>query len=268
MHISSSALMLTLAVAGGAVYGQGAPGAVTSPVAGGVQPMVAPAPVASAPVVTASSLLKPPLAVVQDTLNELKLDKWKKGTVREEAGGNVASLLKDLQTNLPPLLTAADAAPGQLSQAIPLVKHMDAFYDVMLRVEEASRVVAPGDQVDELQKALLKLNQARLALDDHLQANAIIQERQVGDLQVALKTQQQAVAQAKAAAAAQVPVPCKPPAPVKKKKPAGAAPAKTTTPGKMGSPTTTPSTTQPATSAPGKTTPAAPAGQKPPQGPG
>jgi hypothetical protein len=260
MYISYSALMLTLAVAGSAVYGQGAPVATPSPAPGAGQPVVAAAP---APVVTASSLLKQPLAVVQDTLNGLKLDKWKKGTVREEAGENVASLLKDLQTNLPPLLTAADAAPGQLSQAIPLVKHMDAFYDVMLRVEEAARVVGPADQVSELQQALLKLNQARLALDDHLQADAAVQEKQVGDLQVALKTQQQAVAQAKSAVAAQVPPPCKPPAPVKKKKPAGTAPAKAATPSKTG-----PSTTAPPATGPGKTTPAAPAGQKPPQGPG
>lgn len=266
MHISKATLMLTLAVAAGAVYGQGAPVTAPSRAPGAVQPAgeAAPTPASAAPVVTASSLLKLPLAVVQDTLNGLKLDKWKKGSVREEAGENVASLLKDLQTNLPPLLTASDVAPGRLSQAIPLVKHMDAFYDVMLRVEEAARVVAPGDQVDQLQQSLLKLNQARLALDDHLQADAVVQEKQVGDLQVALKTQQQAVAQAKTAAA-QAPIPCKPAAtPVKKKKPAGTAPAKTTTPSKA-----SPSTTGPGTSAPGKTPPAAPpAGQKPPPGPG
>jgi hypothetical protein len=263
MHISYPALMVTLAVAVGAVYGQGAPGAPPSPAPGTtVQPAGAAAPTTgtAGSMVTASSLLKQPLAVVQDTLNGLKLDKWKKGSVREEAGENVASLLKDLQTNLPPLLTAADSDPGQLSQAIPLVKHMDAFYDVMLRVEEASRVVAPGDQVDDLQQALLKLNQARLALDDHLQANAVVQEKQVGDLQVALKTQLQAVAQAKAAAAAQAPVPCKPPAPVKKKKPAGAAPTEAEKKPNAAAPakTTTPS-------APAKTPQTTPSGQKPPQ---
>jgi hypothetical protein len=265
MHISYAALMLTMTVAGGAVYGQGSPGTPPSTAPGTVQPSggaapapVTAAPVAAAPVVTASLLLKPPLAVVQDTLNGLKLDKWKKGSVREEAGENVASLLKDLQTNLPSLMTAADA--GQLSQAIPLMKHMDAFYDVMLRVEEASRVVAPGDQVDQLQQALLKLNQARLALDDHLQANAVVQEKQVGDLQVALKAQQQAVTQAKAAAVAQAPPPCKPPAPVKKKKPAGTAASTTGQKPNAATPAKTPPP-----SAPAKTPQATPSGQKPPQ---
>ena len=269
MHISYWAFMLTLAVAGGAVYGQEVPGSPASTGPGSVQPAVAAAPATTAPVVTASSLLKAPLAVVQDTLNGLKLDKWKKGTVREEAGENVASLLKDLQTNLPPLVTAADT--GQLSQAIPLMKHMDAFYDVMLRVEEASRVVAPSDQVTELQQVLLKLNQARLALDDHLQADAAVQEKQVGELQVALKTARAAVAEVKPVAAA--PVPCKPATPVKKKKPAGTAPAKTATPSKPGpstpaASTTAPSTKGPGASVPGKTTTPTAPGQKPPQGPG
>jgi hypothetical protein len=175
--------------------------------------------------------------------------------VREEAEGNVESLLKDLQTNLPPLLTAADAAPGELSKAIPLVKHLDAFYDVLLRVEEGSRVVAPADQVGDLQQAMLKLNQARLALDDRLATNAAAQEKQVVDLQVALKTAR-ADLQAKAAVAA-TPVPCKLATPPKKK-PAAKKPATGTTP----------ATTTPPANPPGKpaATPAKPAtGQTKPQ---
>jgi len=209
----------------------------------------------AAPVTTASSLTKPSLVAALDTLNGLKLDKWKKGSVRDEAGGHVESLLKDLETNLPPLLTAADEAPGQLSQAIPLVKHLDAFYDVMLRVEEASRVVAPADQVTALQQSLLQLNQARLALDDHLQSDAQVQEKQMGDLQVALKIQQQAVAQAKSAAAA-APVPCKPVTPAKKK-PAAKKPATTTAPAAK----------PPATNPPAKGSPAKPAATGQPKTP-
>ncbi len=233
--------MLMLAVSGGASFGQAVPAAAVPPAA-------------SAPLTTASSLLQPSLAVVQTTLNGLKTEKWKKGSVREEAEGNVASLLKDLQANLPGLLTAADAAPGELSKAIPLVKHLDAFYDVLLRVEEASRVVGPADQVGDLQQAMLKLNQARLALDDHLAADAAAQEKQVGDLQAALKTARAAAVPQVVAAA----VPCKPVVPAKKKaavkKPAAAAPA-TTTPG---------ATTTKPSSAPAKPASGQPSGQKTP----
>jgi len=265
MQIFHAAFILMLAVSGGAGFGQATPGALQAPGAGASQPQsggtapaaqpagAAPPAGSAAPVHTASSMLKPSLTVVQDTLNGLKLDKWKKGSVREEAGEHVNSLLKDLQTNLPTLITAADAASGSLSQAIPLTKHMDAFYDVLLRVEEAARVSGPPEQVAALQQAMLQLNQARLALDDQLQAQAAAQEKQVGDLQGALKTAR-ADAQAKAAAAA-APVPCKPAPPAKKKstkKPA-------TTP-----PNATPAKPGAGTNPPAKPAPGAPSGQKTP----
>jgi hypothetical protein len=258
MQISHAALILTLAVAGGAVYGQDA----GAPAGGTVQ---APTATEATPVNTASSLLKPSLAAVQDTLNGLKLDRWKKGSVRDEAGAHVESLLKDLQTTLPSLVTAADG--GSLSQAIPLMKHLDAFYDVLLRVEEGSRVSAPGDQVGALQQSLLQLNQARLALDDHLQTDAAAQEKQVGDLQVALKSAS-AAAETKPVVAA--PAPCKPVVPAKKKpvikKPAATGTPSTTTPG-AAAPGTTPG--KPAPAKPSATTPTKPAANapaKPPTG--
>ena len=263
MYISPAAFIFMLA-SGSAALGQAAPAAPQPPApgpqpqagqpqsgqpkSGSAQPSVAgpvPSPSLSpAPVInTPSSLLKPSLAGVQDTLNNLRLDKWKKGSVRDEAGDHVNSLLKDLQTNLPPLIAAADAAPASVSLAIPLTKHLDAFYAVMLRVEEAARVSAPSEQIAALQQSLLQLNQARLALDDQLQAQAAAQEKQLVDLQASLKVQQQAVAQAKAQAAATPPQPCKPPAPAKKK-PVTRKPATGTTAPATGTPAK-PSATQP-----------------------
>jgi hypothetical protein len=177
----------------------------------------APPPAApSAAPVTASSLLQPSIADVQTTLNSLKIDKWKRGSVRDEAADNVKAILNDLQENLPPLITAADAAPSALSQAVPLVKHLDAVYDVLLRVEEASRVSAPADQVGQLQQTLKGFERARIALDDRLQQNAADQEKKMTDLQAALTKAQTEAAHVEKPAPA--PEPCKPPAPAKKKK--------------------------------------------------
>jgi phosphoketolase len=177
----------------------------------------APAPTPVPPAVTASSLLQPALTQAQSTLSAMKTDKWKKGSVRDEAGQNIAALLHDLQSNIPPLMTAADAEPTALSRAIPLMKHLDAFYDVLLRVEEASRVSAPAEQVSALQQTMLDVNKARNAYDDQMQANAVTHEKQVFDLQTQLRAQQDAAAQAKQTAAA-APPPCKPAAPARKKK--------------------------------------------------
>lgn len=165
------------------------------------RPDTAPLPTpAAAPVVTASSLMQPAVDVVVNTLNTLNIDKWKKGSVRDEAGNHVNSILRDIQTNLPPLMAAADAAPASVSAAMPLVKHLDAIYDVLLRVEEASRVSAPGEQIGQLQQALTVFSTARFAYDDTLQKEAAIQEKQVVDLRASLtKASTRSAAEQKAA---------------------------------------------------------------------
>ncbi len=168
------------------------------------------APAASSPPVVPSTLLQPALSNVESTLSSLKLDKWKKGTIREESGENVNAILKDLKTNLPPLMADADSAPGALSKSIPLVKHLDAVYDVLLRVEEGARVSAPGDQVDQLESVLKQFGVARIQLYDSMAERAAGQEKHVTDLQATIKAQQTAAEERKSAPSA-TPAPCTPP---------------------------------------------------------
>jgi hypothetical protein len=175
--------------------------------------------------VAASALIEPAVREMQETLSELNLEKWKKGTVRDEAEENIHSLMGDVEAHVEPLLAAADSAPASLSKTIPLVKHMYAFYDVLLRVEEASRVSAPADQSSAIERSLRAVNQARQALDDQLALVAAIEEKQVGELQAQVKTLKSPPPEAKPAVVELVP--CKA-APARKKqaakKPASAAP--------------------------------------------
>jgi len=176
-----------------------------------------------------SGLLQPALDTVHKTLESLRLDKWKKGTVRDEAGTNIDSIRTDLRSNLPPLIQSADAAPGTVSKLLPLSRHLNALYDVLLRVSEASRVAAPDDQAALLQQALLSLSNARLALDDRIRGSAGALEQQVVDLRANLQQQ----AAQRAAMPAPVALPCIPP-PAKKPaakthKPAASSTAKPTT---------------------------------------
>lgn len=222
MLISRIAFVFLLGIPAAAAHAQSAPAAQSQPAAaqpaapGQAAPGQAAPAAAVTPGVTASSLLQPALTQTQTMLSTIKVDKWKKGSVRDEAGQNVAALQRDLQTNIPPLVTAADAEPTALSRAFPLIKHLDAFYDVLLRVEEAARVSAPSDQVSALQQTLLDVNKARNAYDDQMQAYAVTQEKQTFDLQTQLRAQQEAAAQAKAATP--VAEPCKPATPARKKK--------------------------------------------------
>ncbi len=185
------------------------------------------------PRVVPSGLLQPSLDTVQQALGALRLEKWKRGTVRDEAEQNIGGILRDVKENLPPLLRDADAAPGTLSKVLPVSRNVNALYDVLLRVVEASRVSAPGDQATQLQQALITLGDARRALDDHLLDAATAQEKQVTELRVTVQTQAQTVAKLNAKPAP-VAAPCPAPKPVRrarrKPKPPAATPQKSPVP--------------------------------------
>lgn len=208
MHLSRETLIPLMAFAPAMLFAQAPP----------ATPAAAPVPVPP------SSIVQPALSSVESTLGSLKLDKWKKGSIRDEAGDNVKAILNDIKSKVPPLLGEADAVPGALSKAIPLMKHLDALYDVVLRVEEGARVSAPGDQVDQLEAVLKQFSAARIQLYDALTERASGQEKQVNDLQAQLKAHQETATKEehKPAPAA---VPCTPPKPTAKKKRAAPKPA-------------------------------------------
>ncbi len=136
-----------------------------------------------------SERLKPSLDMLQQTVGELRLEKWKGGTVRQEAASNIQSVQHDLQANLPSLLADADATPRSLRSALPLLRNLNALYDVVLRVNEAARVSAPREQIELLGQAMASLDGARRTLADNAQEMAVAQEKRLADQQRALRAQ-------------------------------------------------------------------------------
>ena len=188
-----------------------------------------------------TTILDGPLGEVQEAVAALKLEKWKRGSVRDEAETNIDAIRRDLQGTLPKLVKEADTAPGMLSKMLPVSSNVDALYNVLVHLVEQARVSAPGDQVGQLQAAMADLEKARVTLGSQLQQTATLQEKQMVDLHTTVQTQ---AASLKAASTPPPPPKCPaPPTPAKKKK----VPAKTTsTPG-----TTTPGTAaKPAAAAP------------------
>jgi hypothetical protein len=197
------------------------PAAASGP---GSQPANAPAP---------SALLQPSLDALQQTIGSLQLEKWKKGAVREEAAANVSSIQRDLQSTLPALLKDADAAPESVSKQLPATRNIDALYDVVLRVVDAARVAAPGDQFSQLQGVMNGLEKARHAWNDQIEDVAARQEKKLGEVQSALKTQLAKPAPVCPAPPPPAPAPAKKPAAKKRKpatKPAATPPASNSQP--------------------------------------
>ena len=155
-------------------------------------PAAAPAaPVAASPAAPAgpAATLQPALDTVTQTLSTIATAKWKKGNVRDEANDHIGVIQRDLKETMPPLLTAADAAPNSVSTQLPLSRNIDAVYDILLSVVEAARVSGPPAQVTELDQALRGLNTARGTFDEHIQQSADAAEKQVADLQATVKAQ-------------------------------------------------------------------------------
>jgi hypothetical protein len=157
----------------------------------GALPATAPTSAAS-PAVSSSStpsaMLQPAIDSIRQALGTVRLDKWKAtNPIRDEADSNVGSIRRDIDSTLPPLLTAADGAPDSVTQVLPAFRNVNALYDVLLRVATAARVAAPTQQSAPLDAALVSLEDGRRALGDRLQAAAVSQERRITDLQAAAR---------------------------------------------------------------------------------
>ena len=198
---------------------QTAPATPAQPQAQTVAPTTAPA----GP--TPTAIMQPSLDTLRDAISGMHADKWKIPSVlRDETEANLSSIRRDLEGTLPVLLAAADKG-GTVSSMLPPYRNIEALYDVVLRVDAAARVGAPGPQSAAVDQALSKLDEGRRAFGERVLAGVQAQEKQVTDLQAALK-----------AVPAPVPppvCPTPPPAPVKKpvkKKPAAKPAAKPATP--------------------------------------
>jgi hypothetical protein len=206
---------------------------VCAPVVTGAQTAAAPAqaqpqtqaqPVAPAGP-TPTAIMQPSLDTLRDAISGMHADKWKiPAVLRDETETNLSSIRRDLEGTLPVLLADADKG-GTVSSMLPAYRNIEALYDVVLRVDAAARVGAPGQQSAAVDQALSKLDEARRGFGDHVLAGVQAQEKQVTDLQAALKA---------VPAPAPAPVcPAPPPAPAKKpaaKKPAPKPAAKPATP--------------------------------------
>jgi len=159
-----------------------------------------------------SAVMRPALGSLRQALEILRPERWKApGAVTAESTDDVGSIERDLDTTLPPLLTAADAAPGSTAQLLPAYRNVEALYDVLVRVTQTAVLGAPAQQSAALQQATVAMQQSRRDFADLLDGAAQSQDRQLRDAQTRLSSLQ-------AAAAQPAPV-CPPPPPVKKAKP-------------------------------------------------
>jgi hypothetical protein len=190
------------------------------------------APDAQAPA-RSSDVLNPALGQVSQAMAGLNISRWKAPSeVRQATQQNVDSILRDLHSTLPGLLTQADASPNSVSAVFPVYRNIDALYDVLLRVSETANLAAPQNEATSIGSALGQLESARSNLGGVISSAAKNNETDNVKLRATIA---QNTAAAPPPAPAQTTVvndgPAKTTTPAKrKKKPAPTPPAPSTTP--------------------------------------
>jgi hypothetical protein len=170
--------------------------------------------------------------------DELRLQKWKlHGDDRDAVERDVASVRRDVDVVLPPLVQQAQAAPGSVAKGLAVYRNVNALYDVMLRTTITAQYSGNRDDLAVLGQALDKLEAVRKQLGQALLDTAATQEATLAKLQQATVVQPSAAnAGPKHIVVDDGPVKKKAPA----KKPAAKKPAAGTPAGGTGSGTTAP----------------------------
>ena len=146
------------------------------------QPAATPAPTS-----TVSTIMRPALSQVAQTVNSLNIRKWKApNPVREETTSNVAAIQRDLNGTLATLLQQADAAPTSVPAAFAVYRNVAALYDTLLRVVQTAELAAPDNEINQLETTLKTLEGARANLGDDILTGTQREQAEVAQLRASL----------------------------------------------------------------------------------
>lgn len=208
------------------------------------QPMAAPTPAAMpADLGSALSNIDQAAQATSTGLKSLRIDKWKTDSgTKQQAQQNVDSLSRNLTQALPGMIQQVRANPASVSAQFKLYRNVNALFDVLSTMTEATGTFGSKNEAQTLSSALNTFDQARLALAGRLE-NATAQQ----DAEIARLRGQVLQAQAAARAAATPPkkIVVDDSEPAAKKKSASKAAKKKST-AASGANSTTPSTAKPA----------------------
>ena len=122
----------------------------------------APTPASGPGTMAIGATLQPALQNAANAVGALDIGRWKtsrawKGQLQQD----VASIQQDVSTVLPPLVQAAQNAPGQLAPQLSLMHNVDALYDVLVRVSTAADLTGGREDAAALDNAVAELEAAR-----------------------------------------------------------------------------------------------------------
>ncbi|HLK33336.1 MAG TPA: hypothetical protein VKT29_09615 [Terriglobales bacterium] len=150
----------------------------------GGQTAAAPVPYATANQVNAlMSQLESTATSTAADLGRLRVNKWKgPSDAKQQADANRQSILRNLETALPGMISAVRGNPDDVAASFKLYRNLDALYDVLSSVAESAGAFGPRDDYQALANDVNSLEHIRRDLADSVENLAGSKETELARL--------------------------------------------------------------------------------------
>lgn len=130
-------------------------------------------------------------------LSRLRINKWKApGSAKQQGESNRQSILRNLETALPGMISAVRSNPDDIAASFTLYRNLDALYDVLDTVAESAGAFGPADDYEGLANDLHSVEQIRRDLADRVTTLASSKETELARLRDEVRAAQAAAAKA------------------------------------------------------------------------
>lgn len=135
-------------------------------------------------------------------IGRLGIQKWKTSSeARSTAQADADSAQRNLKSALPVLIDAVRSAPGDVNAEFKLYRNLNALYDVFGTLTEATRVFGQKGDYAELSQQSQTISSIRRKLGENLEQLTATTQKQLDQMRLQIKSQQEQLASAQAAAA-------------------------------------------------------------------
>lgn len=134
-------------------------------------------------------------------IGRLRIEKWKANSnAKSAAQADAESVQRNLNLALPGLIDAVRSAPDDLNAEFKLYRNLNALYDVFGTLTEATRVFGQKGDYDTMLQQLQVIGSVRRKLGEGLEQLIANTQRELNQMRVQIKAQQEQLAAAAAAA--------------------------------------------------------------------
>lgn len=132
----------------------------------------------------------------------LRIAQWKtKSDARNAAQANADSVQRNLTSALPGMIDAVRSAPDDVNAEFKLYRNLNALYEVLGTLTEATRVFGQRNDYQDLSQPLRTISSIRRGLGENLEQLTAATQNQLSQMRIQIKSQQEQLAAAQAAAA-------------------------------------------------------------------